>query len=81
MGFIPCMHYDWNRRNIKKGQSSMEKLNRQEAQKYATRMHNAWQFARQNLLKAQERQSTQTNKKRRPKDLDIGDFVYITKRS
>jgi predicted aspartyl protease len=81
MGFIPRMHYDWNRRNIKEGQSSMEKLNRQEAQQYATRMHDAWQFARQNLLKAQERQSMQANKKRRPEDFDVGDLAYVTKKS
>jgi hypothetical protein len=81
MGFVPRMHYDWNRRNTKDGQSSLEKASRKEAQEYASRMHNAWQFARQNLLQAQARQSTQANKKRRLEDFDIGDLVYITKKA
>jgi hypothetical protein len=46
MGFIPRMHYNWDRRSTAEGQSAMEKLNRKEAQQYANRMHDAWQFAR-----------------------------------
>lgn len=55
MGFVPRMHYDWEARKPMKGQSSLEKLNRGEAQRYATRMYEAWNFAKTQLFKAQQR--------------------------
>jgi hypothetical protein len=81
MGFIPRTHYDWHNRTKSREQSSLERMNREEARQYAHRMHDAWQFAKEQLFKAQERQSTQANKKRRPEDFGINDFVYITKRT
>lgn len=87
MGFVPRMHYDWAVQKPMKGQSPLEKLNREEAQRYATRIYNAWTFAKQQLFKAQQRQSVQANKRRRPEDFgfnedtQIGDLVYITKRA
>jgi hypothetical protein len=82
MGFLPKMHYDWDNRTTDFGDaSSVEKQNRLEAQQYAARMHEAWAFARTTLQKAQDRQTTQANKTRRPEDFDVGDRVYILKRA
>ena len=57
-----------------------EQLTREEAQQFAKRAHAAVEFARQNLEKAQQRQSQQANKHRRKPDFNVGDHVYITRK-
>ena len=41
-------------------------------------MHNAWQTARENMQRAQERQKKQANKKRREVDFNEGDMVWVS---
>ncbi|OJD15207.1 hypothetical protein ACJ73_09001, partial [Blastomyces percursus] len=57
--------------------SVQEKLSRQQAEQYASRMHEIWEFARKNMEGAQEQQQKQANKRRRELDFDVGDMVYV----
>ena len=73
-------HWDWETRTT--DAPAPEQLTRDTAQKYAKLRHDAVKYAtdlaRGNLSRAQERQATQANKKRREPDFGLGDLVYIT---
>lgn len=73
-------HWDWEKRTV--DAPAPEQLTRDTAQQYAKLRHDAVRYAtdlaRGNLSRAQERQATQANKKRREPDFSIGDLVYVT---
>ena len=53
-------------------------LNHQDALALATRMHKAWQIAKDNMEKAQQRMRTNVDKHRSPVNWTVGDKVYLS---
>ncbi len=74
-GLDPRTSWDWN---TPKATTPVEKLNREEAVSVANRMHQAWDLAKENLSKAQERMAKSVNRHRRPIDWVVGDRVYLS---
>jgi hypothetical protein len=79
-GYEPRLDFDWTLITAEP-RSPREKINREEARTWAKRIDKAVQFARSNMLQAQERQSRQANKKRRVPNFGPSDMVYIIKKS
>lgn len=77
-GCLPRMSYDWEERTRKFG-SPREELNRTQAQEFVSRIEEAVQFARGNLLQAQAAQKKQADKHRREADFEPGQWVMVTK--
>jgi len=75
-GYEPRTSFDWNQSTVPA--TARERLNREEAQQFARRMHDAWQTARDSMRKAQEKQKEQANKRRREVDFDVGDMVWVS---
>ena len=75
-GYEPRTSFDWAEPSVPV--NARERLSREEAQRLAKRMHSAWQIARDNMQKAQERQKKQADKKRRDVDFDKGDMVWVS---
>lgn len=76
-GYQPRTSFDW-RESSDRCKSNPD---RQEAASRIKQLEDAWNFARNNMAKAQERQATQANKHRRPVDFDVGDHVWLDLRS
>ena len=55
----------------------IERLNIQEVVSVASRMHKAWQIAKENIKKAQERIAARVNKHQRSINQKLGDRVYL----
>lgn len=53
-------------------------LNHQDALALATRMHKAWQVAKENMEKAQQRMRTNVDQHRSPVNWTVGDKVYLS---
>lgn len=82
LGWNPRQHFDWEERSrLVAPMPVTERMNRGMAQQFAKRCHDAVQWAKKNVLRAQERQSVQANKHRRPVDFDIGDSVYVKRKN
>jgi hypothetical protein len=79
LGRKPRLHFDWEERT-RKAATPRETLTRKEAQAFASRAHEAVEWARKNLAAAQDRQAKQANKHRREPDFQVGDRVYITRK-
>ena len=78
-GYKPRLHFDWQERT-RQSPTPREQLSREEAQAFAQRAHGAVQWARENLFKAQKRQSEQANRHRREPDFGVGDWVYVSRK-
>jgi hypothetical protein len=76
MGFQPRQQWHWA--PVDNEKPARERLTREEAQAWAQRHKEAWEFAKANTKKAQDRQRTQANKHRRPVDWDVGDLVFVS---
>lgn len=74
-GVEPRQSWDWNTPISSK---PLEKLNYQEARTLAERMKSAWEFAKEQMGKAQERMQTATNRHRTEVDWEVGDRVYLS---
>ena len=59
----------------------LEKLNYQDALSLATRIYKAWEVAKANIKKAQERMIKSTGAHRRPINWQVGDKVYLSIRN
>jgi hypothetical protein len=75
-GYEPRTSFDW--KQPKEPATARERLNRDEAQQYARRMHSAWEVARTNIAKAQAAQKKQANRQRRPVNFGKDDKVWIS---
>jgi transposase InsO family protein len=75
-GYEPRTSFDWTPPSAPA--NARERINREEAQQLAKRMYNAWQTARENMQKAQERQKKQADKKRREVDFNEEDMVWVS---
>jgi len=76
-GYEPRVSFDWNRPSLESTPSA-NRINREDAQKLVKRMEEIWNFARDSMAKAQERQRVQANKHRREIDFEVGDRVYVS---
>jgi hypothetical protein len=76
-GLEPRTSWDWN---TPKATTPIEKLNQAEALSVATRMHQAWALAKENLEKAQARMEASVNQHRRAINWTVGDKVYLSTR-
>ena len=74
------MPFDWEARTQDPSIPRTEQLTREQAHEYAQRIRGYVEFAREMMLKAQEQQAAQANKKRREPDFEPGDRVIIVKR-
>jgi hypothetical protein len=74
-GLDPRNSWDWD---SPKGKTPRESLNRQEALKMATRMHDAWNTAKDSMATAQSKMERSTNKHRRRIDWEVNDKVYLS---
>ena len=77
-GVEPRTSWDWA---SPKPTTPAEKLNYADALTVATRMHKAWEVAKQNIEKAQEKMSKSANLHRREIDWKVGDQVYLSARN
>lgn len=68
----------WNWKPEKTPSTIPEKLNHKDALSLATRMHDAWKIAKENMERAQDRMRSATNRHRRPVDWKVGDHVYLS---
>jgi hypothetical protein len=76
LAYDPRMSFDW--KEIKPEASARERLNREEAQAWTKHIQEAWEFARGDMARAQERYTAQANKHRRPVDFAVKDKVWVT---
>lgn len=75
-GYAPRTTWDWERKVDTA--TPREKLNVEQAQAFATRMHEAWKFAKANMKSAQEKKERDVNKHRRSVDFSDGDKVWVS---
>jgi transposase InsO family protein len=76
MGYLPRTSFDWDFAD--EPPTIREKLSREEAQQYVTRLEDAWTKTRHNIRAAQEAMERQANKHRREPDFSVGDFVWVS---
>ena len=74
-GSEPRQSWDW--KHPTSILTPTDKLNHKDALALATRMHAAWDTAKQQMEKAQDRMRSAVNRHRRPIDWDIGDMVFL----
>lgn len=74
-GYQPRTSFDWT--PYEGTSTPRDDLNRQDAQKMAARMEEVWNWARKNMLKAQEQQKRQADKHRREVNFAVGDSVFL----
>lgn len=77
-GSEPRQSWDWNHSGPVK---PSDQVNVEDARKLTQRMHAAWQLAKINMEKAQDRMRSVVNRHRRPIDWDVGDMVYLDTRN
>lgn len=76
--YEPRTSFDW--KQPAEPATARERLNQDEAQQYARRMHGAWETARKNMAKAQATQKKQADRRRRPVNFGKDDFVWVSTR-
>jgi len=77
-GIEPRTSWDWKSPKLS---TPAEKLNQADALTLATRMHKAWEIAKQNMERAQERMAKSVNQHRRKIDWKVGEKVYLSARN
>lgn len=77
-GYPPRMSYDWEERT-RHFVNPTEELNREHAQEWASRIHDAVRVAQEHIKAAQEKQKKQADRHRREEDFEIGDLVMVQK--
>ena len=77
-GLDPRTSWDWDTPKVS---TPLERLNRVEALSVATRMHQAWATAKENMEKAQAKMANSVNQHRRPINWEVGDRVYLSTRN
>jgi hypothetical protein len=75
-GYEPRISFDWK---LKKDPfSANEKVNRQDARKYAILLHNTWAVTKAQIQKVQIKQQRLTDLYRKEIDFGVGDYVYVS---
>jgi transposase InsO family protein len=78
LGYQPRMDIDWVRPKDPVPVSQHVKEARKDAQAHIKRIHEAWEWARTKMAKAQKQQAIQANKHRRPVDFKVKDKVWVS---
>ncbi|USP72775.1 uncharacterized protein yc1106_06638 [Curvularia clavata] len=78
-GSEPRQSWDW--KHSTSLLTPTDKLNHKDALEMATRMHDAWKVAKEQMEKAQDRMRTTVNRHRRSVDWDVGDMVFLSTRN
>ena len=76
MGYLPRTSFDW--KNAEEPLTVRERLSREKAQSFTSRLHDAWLQTRENIKKAQESMERQANERRRKPDFSPSDFVWVS---
>jgi hypothetical protein len=77
-GHRPRMSYDWEERT-REFNSPAEQLNREQAQQFVGRIHEALALARRHLEESQARMKQQADRHRRAEDFKVNDYVMLAK--
>jgi len=75
-GYSPRSTWDWHRPDSRL--SPTEQLNRDDAEKMAKRMHDAWEVAKGFVKKSQEKKERDVNQHRREVDWDVDNKVWVS---
>jgi transposase InsO family protein len=75
-GSEPRQSWDWTQDKV--STTVQERINIKDALQLATRMHDAWKIAKDNMERAQIRMRSTTDRHRRPIDWTVGDKVYLS---
>jgi transposase InsO family protein len=75
-GYQARTSFDWDA--SKAPATSSEKVNRQQAQQYATLLRDTWEVAKAHMEKAQAKQKRAADSHRKGDDLEVGDYVYVS---
>ena len=70
------MSFDW--KTPKEPATVRERLNQDEAQELAKRMHDAWETARTIMKQSQDKKERDVNRHRREVDFQVGDKVWVS---
>lgn len=79
-GYKPRMHFDWQQKTEEYG-SAQERVSRMQASEAAKTMQGYIDVAREAMKLAQDRMARQSNLHRREPDFEIGDHVFIVKKT
>ena len=74
--YPPRTSFDW--KTPKEPATVRERLNQEEAQALAKRMHDAWETARSIMKQAQEKKERDVNCHRREVDFQVDDKVWVS---
>ena len=74
-GRPPRLSFDW--RAPKKPQNARQKIAINEAKEVLNKMHEAWEWVRNQMKKAQEKKEKDVNSSRREPDFKVGDKVWL----
>ncbi|KAI0992850.1 hypothetical protein K3495_g15334 [Podosphaera aphanis] len=77
-GFKPRTSFDWQYKFERPGLN--DKVNVQDAQRYATHLQKGFDLAKNLITKAQDTMRKNRNKHRRAVDFDVGDWVFLDSR-
>jgi transposase InsO family protein len=75
-GYEPRLSFDWDQ--ITEPTLVSERANREDAREFVKRMEDIWRFAQGSMKKAQVHQKQQADRRRRPVDFNVGDYVWVT---
>ncbi|KAM3065105.1 hypothetical protein ACMFMG_012250 [Clarireedia jacksonii] len=75
-GYAPRATWDWKPTK----RPPVDDLNIQDARTYARRNREALEYARSAIMAAQKQMAKQANKRRRPVDFQVGDYVWLDMR-
>jgi hypothetical protein len=78
LGYQPRSDIDWKRPPGEIPVSAHIRAARKDAQAHIKRIHQVWQWCRDAMAEAQQRQVTQANKHRRPVDFTVNDKVWVS---
>ena len=78
LGYQPRMDIDWSRPKDTITVSEHIRKARQDARQQIRRIHEAWEWCKAQIAKAQEKQQVQANKHRRPVDFAVQDKVWVS---
>ena len=75
-GYQARTSFDWEA--SKAPTSASERVNRQEAQQYATLLRDTWEVAKAHMEKSQAKQKRAADSHRKEDKLEVGNYVYVS---
>jgi len=78
-GYPARTNWDW-KVDLPNSAPPNDKLNYEDARKYAARHHKAWTLAKSHILQAQDKMRASHNRSRRPDNFQVGQYVWLDMR-